>query len=199
MLETALGQLQRWRRDDARGARPVDGGQPVAAAAHRSRPDPQGRPGPCRDRGSPGEPAPGDHRDRSHELRGRLDLDARRPAPAGRAPDHRRLRDRLLVAGAAQEAARDRAEDRPFLRRRAGPGLLGPVDRRRHHQHGRLAGPRGDRRGRGDRRAARDPAVARRRDGPGLPVVAGAARPPAWPTGCGRCPCTRSSPRFATC
>ncbi len=32
-----------------------------------------------------------------------------------------------------------------------------------------------DRRGRGDRRAARDPAVPRRQDGPGLPVVAGAA------------------------
>ena len=122
-------------------------------------------------------PAPA--RDRDHR-----DLPARRrrrhpghPASAARPRDHRvhrRLRHRLLGAVVPADLPGRRAQGRPGVRRRAGvTGRAGPRDPDRDHHDGARAGPGGRGRGRGDRRPARHPGLARVRLGAGL-----ALRPP---------------------
>ena len=80
--------------------------------------------------------------------------------PPGRQHLDRRLRHRLLEPVVPAQAARRRAEDRPQLRARPGDQRRRARRRRRRRQAGPGARPEGGRRGRRDRGAAPDPALA---------------------------------------
>ncbi len=92
------------------------GGQPLGAQPLRPRPPAVAGPAP----GRPGrrclELDPRDHRERA-DGRPRLRHGGDGQAQgAGRRHQHRRLRNRLLIAGLPEEPAHRRAQDRPFLR-----------------------------------------------------------------------------------
>ena len=93
-------------------------------------------------------------------------------APVARHQDRaRRLRHRLLVARLPARADAGRPEARPVVRGRPGQRRARDHDRRGRDAAGARARAAGHRRGRRDAGAGREPAVARLRVRPGLPVL----------------------------
>ena len=175
VLEHAVAEVAGWRRALPR--------RPAARRRQRLRPAARAPGVPARGaRGARGlrpaarAPRPRDHRVDPHQGVGLAALDARGPArDRGQGP-HRRLRHRLLVAGAPEALPARRHQDRPLVRRRRRRRGRGHGDRRRHRRDRPLAGPAGRRRGRRGRGPARAPARAGLPRGAGLPVLRPAAR-----------------------
>ena len=162
-LETACRQTAYWQsvRDRTTNAPPlVDQRQPRGASGRRphAREDRRRDHRSHRHRGRRGRArAHREHADAGHRLDDRR---AARAAEPRRAPQHRRLRHRLLVARVPQALPGGVAQDRPQLHRRARPGVGRHEHRRGDHPpraraRARRRWPKGSRRRRSSRRCAR--------------------------------------------
>ncbi len=162
VLETALGQVARWRSQGlfvpvAVNVSPRDVHTPGFAGAVAARLARHGVPGGSAPAGDHGTRPPGGSAARRRHPQ-RADRSRREDVPG-------RLRHRLLLPRTPAQAARQRVEDRPLVRGPAGHRHRGRRDRALHRRPRPLPRPARRRRGRGGRRdlgAAARPRLRRR-------------------------------------